>query len=79
MGIRCANHATPLYPQNLALSLLTSGGRLVGIFRSQTKATGFNFFLLVVLFSRPPLWSSGQSAWLQILRPGLDSQRFSEK
>jgi hypothetical protein len=26
--------------------------------------------------SRPPLWSSGQSSWLQIQRSGLDSRRY---
>jgi hypothetical protein len=26
--------------------------------------------------SRPPLWSSGQSSWLQILRSGFDSRRY---
>jgi hypothetical protein len=26
--------------------------------------------------SRPPLWSSGQSSWLQIQRPGFDSRRY---
>jgi hypothetical protein len=25
---------------------------------------------------RPSLWSTGQSSWLQIQRPGLDSQRY---
>jgi hypothetical protein len=24
----------------------------------------------------PPLWSSGQSSWLQIQRPGFDSQHY---
>jgi hypothetical protein len=24
----------------------------------------------------PPLWSSGQSSWLQIQMPGFDSQRY---
>jgi hypothetical protein len=24
----------------------------------------------------PPLWSSGQSSWLQIQRPGLDSRHY---
>jgi hypothetical protein len=27
------------------------------------------------LFMRPPLWSSGQSFWLQIQRSGFDSRR----
>jgi len=32
---------TPLYPQKLALTSPTGGGRSVGIVRSQTKATEF--------------------------------------
>ena len=39
MGIRCADHVTPLYPQKLALISPTGGGRSVGIVRSRTKAT----------------------------------------
>jgi hypothetical protein len=27
----------------------------------------------------PPLWSSGQSFWLQILRPGFDSRHYQKK
>jgi hypothetical protein len=27
----------------------------------------------------PPLWSSGQSSWLQIRRPGFDSQHYLKK
>ena len=30
VGIRCADHVTPLYPQKLALASLTGGGRSVG-------------------------------------------------
>ena len=41
MGIRCADHVTPLYPQKLALTSPTGGGRSVGIVRSRTKATEF--------------------------------------
>jgi hypothetical protein len=33
------DHAAPLYPQELALTSPTSGGRSVGIVRSRTKAT----------------------------------------
>ena len=43
MGTRCANHVTPLYPQKLALTLPTGGGRSVGMVRSRTKATEFSF------------------------------------
>jgi hypothetical protein len=31
---------------------------------------------VVCLFERPPLWSSGQSSWLQIQRFGFDSRRY---
>ena len=41
VGARCADHATPLYPQKLALTSPTGGGRSVGIVRSRTKATEF--------------------------------------
>jgi hypothetical protein len=37
--IRRTDHATRLYPQKLALTSPTSGGRSVGIVRSRTKAT----------------------------------------
>jgi len=41
VGTRCADHVTPLYPQKLALTLPTGGGRSVGIVRMRTKATEF--------------------------------------
>ena len=41
VGIRCPDHVTPLYPQKLALTSPTGGGRSVGIVRSRTKATEF--------------------------------------
>ena len=44
MGNRCADHVTPLYPQKLALTSPTGGGRSVGIVRSRTKATKFRSF-----------------------------------
>ena len=45
VGTRYANHVTPLYPQKLALTSPTGGGRSVGMVRSQTKATEFSFSL----------------------------------
>ena len=39
VGTRCADHVTPLYPQKLALTSPTGGGRPVGIVRVRTKAT----------------------------------------
>ena len=47
MGTRCADHVTPLYPQKLALTSATGGGRSVGIVRSRTKATEFSLVLLM--------------------------------
>jgi hypothetical protein len=44
VDIHRADHATPLYPQKLALISPTSGGRSVGIVRSRTQATEFFFF-----------------------------------
>jgi hypothetical protein len=32
-------------------------------------------YICYVEESRPPVWSSGQSFWLQIRRPGFDSQK----
>jgi hypothetical protein len=47
VGIRCANHVTPVYPQKLALTSPAGGGRSVGMVRSRTKATEFS---LVYIF-----------------------------
>jgi hypothetical protein len=44
VGIRCADHAKPLYPQKLALTSPTRGGRSVGIVRLRTTATEFSSF-----------------------------------
>jgi len=41
VGTRCADHVTPLYPQKLALTSPTGGGRSVGIVRVRTKDTEF--------------------------------------
>jgi hypothetical protein len=35
--------------------------------------------VIVILIYRPPLWSSGQSSWLQIRRPGFDSRHYQKK
>jgi len=41
VGTRCTDHVTPLYPQKLALTSPTGGGRSVGIVSVRTKATEF--------------------------------------
>ena len=45
MGNRYADHVTPLYPQKLAPTSPTGGGRSVGIVRLRTKATQFSLVL----------------------------------
>jgi hypothetical protein len=37
------------------------------------------YFILNSMVYRPPLWSSGQSSWLQIRRPGFDSRHYQKK
>ena len=67
MGIRCADHVTSLYPQKLALTSPTGGGRSVGIVRSRTRATEF-FFFINSSYGRP-LWllapSGLKKTWLR--------------
>ena len=55
MGTRCADHVTPLYPQKLALTSPTGGGRSVGIVRVRTKATEFSLFVLLFVMAWPML------------------------
>jgi hypothetical protein len=46
VGIRHADYATSLYPQKLALTSPTSGGRSVDIIRYLTLVTEVIFFLI---------------------------------
>jgi hypothetical protein len=59
VGNRCSDHVTPLYPQKLALTSPTGGGRSVGIVRSGTKAMEFSLVLVELegslLCSQPPV------------------------
>ena len=47
VGTRYADHVTHLYPQILALTSPTGGGRSVVIVRVRNKATEFSFFSLL--------------------------------
>jgi hypothetical protein len=40
---------TPLYPQNLAVTSPTSGGRSVGIVRSRIEATEFSYLVIIII------------------------------
>ena len=59
MGIRCADHVTPLYPQKLALTSPTGGCRSVGIVRLRTKATEFFYTKIIV-----NLQAKWEAVWL---------------
>jgi len=50
---------TPLYPQKLALTSPTGGGRSVGIVRVRTKATEFS----LVCFSVQYTFAANKRAW----------------
>jgi len=54
VGTRCADHVTPLYPQKLALTSPTGGGRSVSIVRVRTKATEYLYSYL------PPALNGGE-------------------
>jgi hypothetical protein len=43
---------------------------------SWTKLNIIQHFFRLCSIQGPPLWSSGQSSWLQIQRPGFDSRRY---
>jgi hypothetical protein len=61
-------HGT-FYPQNLALTSPTSGGRSVGIVRSRTQSTKFSVFSYFLGCLRPeePVWLSSASPWCYCL------------
>jgi hypothetical protein len=55
-------------------TVLTSSFPWFQLWISRAKAWGF--MTLVRICKRSPLWSSGQSSWLQIQRSGFDSRRY---
>jgi len=63
VGIRCADHVTPHYPQKLALTPPTGGGRSVGIVRSWTRATEFDS---VNLLHRCPILTSVDVFYIRV-------------
>jgi hypothetical protein len=67
VGIRCADHVTPLYPQKLALTSPTGGGRSVGIVHSRTKVTQFSFSNRLIPLSGFGLYASLLSSFLSFI------------
>jgi len=58
VGTRCADHVTPLYPQKLALTSPTGGGRSVGIVRVRTKATELLIHTRNIIYTLRDGWAS---------------------
>ena len=68
VGNRCADHVTPLYPQKLALTSPTGGGRSVGIVRVRTKATEFRVFLVLKIHVKQT-WHASSSGDCNLALP----------
>jgi hypothetical protein len=47
------------------------------IFNIHFSYTLYSIYIYIYMW--PPLWSSGQSSWLQIRRPGFDSRHYQKK
>jgi hypothetical protein len=43
------------------------------------RSASYRLITISACSSRPPLWSSGQSFWLQIRQPGFDSRHYEKK
>jgi hypothetical protein len=76
VGIRCADHAKPLYPQKLALTSPTCGGRSVGIVRLRTTGHGvivcYSFFQSFIIESTALCWALASSvSWSNRQSVGL--------
>jgi hypothetical protein len=58
---------------------LPSNNKTVGSIIYLSVLHVVNIYIYIFIYSGPPLWSSGQSSWLQIRRPGFDSRALPEK
>ena len=66
-GTRCADHVTTLYPQKLALTSPTGGGRSVGIVRVRTKATEFVvLFIYIYILENRVVY---ETTWKRVVLP----------
>jgi hypothetical protein len=52
--------------------LFTAGVRIGN--KDNNNNNYYYYYLYIIL--GPPLWSSGESSWLQIRRPGFDSRHY---
>jgi hypothetical protein len=62
----------------IKISLFQSPPRIVEIVKCKenTKASKLEKIKIIDRILGPPLWSSGQSSWLQIQRSRFDSRRY---
>jgi hypothetical protein len=68
-------HCTGLYPLKTELFIPTAV-RAENPIESVSWWRKRRLISKILLSTWPPLWSSGQSSWLQIQRCGLDSRRY---
>jgi hypothetical protein len=76
--LRGAPSLTRGFVCNLLVQLLLDLAR-AAILVCKSDRTHDNILLPHIRLPRPPLWSSGQSSWLQIRRPGFDSRHYQKK
>jgi hypothetical protein len=63
----------------LAVSLITISTLQMEVIHSSETSTDFYLSWTITYMCGPPLWSSGQSSWLQIRRPGVRFPALPEK
>jgi hypothetical protein len=66
-------HMSHKYAIHITSNLLLANNPSFNSFASDTTELTVNIYNL-----RPTLWSSSQSSWLQIRRPGFDSRHYQE-
>jgi hypothetical protein len=74
----CANICSEIRCSSFMQKVKMAQKPNVAIQAARTYSNEINLFSYFHSF-RPPLWSSGQSSWLQIRRPGFDSRHYQKK
>jgi hypothetical protein len=66
-------------PVHVALCLLKPGPETVTSHLVVGARYAIIHYVMNMRRDGPPLWSSGQSSWLQIRRPGFDTRHYQKK
>jgi hypothetical protein len=77
--IFCSTLILKLDIYSLEILSLYSCLRIISVFYSVTINLIFEVFFQNITAHWPILWSSCQSSWLQIRRPGFDSRHYQKK